>query len=36
MNFGVKKFTVEKDPKKTLWFEHHNLVDTVELGLVTF
>jgi hypothetical protein len=36
MNYVVKKFVTDKDPNtKTLMFEHHNLVDPMELGLIT-
>jgi hypothetical protein len=30
MNFGVKKFIVKNTQKKTLMFEHYDLVDPIE------
>jgi hypothetical protein len=38
MNFGMKNFTVWNDYKinKTLVFECYNLVNSMELGVVTF
>jgi hypothetical protein len=41
MNFGVKNFFVkindsEKKKKKTLMFKLYNLMDSIELGVITF
>ena len=36
VNFGVKKFDVKKDPKKTFVFEGHNFMDPIEIEGVIF
>jgi hypothetical protein len=36
MNFGMKKFSIKTTEKKTLVFEHYNLMDPMELKALIF